>query len=196
MKDWKGNKKSVFATLGASSHSDSERQNEDLYDVPSYKGRLKITKDGKVYSLITNKFLKTSILPSGYKALIIMLKNPRKTKTLYLHRLIAETFIFNPLSKKTVNHINGIKTDNRIENLEWATQSENNKHAIDLGLRKINTIGFANYNKNKRVLSDSDVKFIKNNSHLSTKELCEILNVKNKYAVYDCKTDKSFKRYL
>jgi hypothetical protein len=52
-----------------------------------------------------------------------------------VHRLIAQAFIPNPLSKKQVNHKNGNKVDNRIENLEWVTQEENMQHAYDTGLK-------------------------------------------------------------
>ena len=69
----------------------------------------------------------------GYKTISLQTKKIRKN--FLIHRLVAQAFIPNPNNKKTINHINGIKTDNRVENLEWATYSENNYHAIKNGLR-------------------------------------------------------------
>lgn len=67
----------------------------------------------------------------GYLTVMIVTET-RKQKRPYIHRLVAETFISNPKNKRTINHKNGIKSDNRAENLEWATQSENVKHAYDV----------------------------------------------------------------
>ena len=52
-----------------------------------------------------------------------------------IHRLVAITFLENTENKRTVNHIDGVKTNNRVDNLEWATLSEQHKHAVDSGLK-------------------------------------------------------------
>jgi hypothetical protein len=57
-------------------------------------------------------------------------------KTYLLHRLVAQMFLPNPENKPQINHINGNKADNRLENLEWATRSQNMTHAYKMGLAK------------------------------------------------------------
>ena len=100
--------------------------------------KYEIDVDGNVWSwknLTTGKVrkLKTGKCSNGYHHVILYKNNERKN--ISIHRLVASAFIPNPEKKSTVNHINGIKTDNRIENLEWATQLENIRHAIKTGLR-------------------------------------------------------------
>ena len=92
-----------------------------------------VSDEGKVVSLRFNKirFLKETHDNYGY--CITRLRIKKTTITLKLHRIVAFAFLENPLNKQEVNHINGIKTDNSIENLEWVTRSENLKHAYNLG---------------------------------------------------------------
>lgn len=68
----------------------------------------------------------------GYRQVVIQSNGP---KTIKVHRLVALAWLPNPLNKETVNHKNGIKHDNRVENLEWATRSENTKHKYIIGLQ-------------------------------------------------------------
>ena len=89
----------------------------------------------EVYSKIKNRVLKGSV-NDGYIRFHLKTLD-EKIKTEKLHRIMALTFIPNPNNYPVVNHINGDKLDNRIENLEWCTVSHNNKEAYRLGLRKV-----------------------------------------------------------
>lgn len=73
----------------------------------------------------------------------VQMCNHGKLKKKYIHRLVAETFVENTHNKKTVNHKDGNKFNNSAENLEWATQKENNRHAVETGLNK--TMGSDNH---------------------------------------------------
>lgn len=111
------------------------------------------SQDGSIYSIKTGQKRKLWKTRLGYLQLSV-------NRTSYLaHRLIADVFIPNPSKKPYINHKNGNKSDNRIENLEWCTQAENIRHARDvLGVK----YGMPGINHPKRKVSEKEVRIIIN----------------------------------
>lgn len=91
-------------------------------------GRYIIYSDGVIWSGISKRFLKPQNI-NGYLCVVLHKKRYR------IHRLVAESFIPNSNNKPFINHKDGNKLNNDVNNLEWVTKSENFKHAFKLGLR-------------------------------------------------------------
>lgn len=114
-------------------------------DIKGYEGLYQISNLGRLRSLdryvrhkkikslrlLKGKIMSPTISNStGY--LVSTLYNKGKGKQVTIHRLVAETFIPNPENKPEVNHINGIRDDDRVENFEWVNRSENQLHAYKI----------------------------------------------------------------
>lgn len=122
------------------------KSTEVWVDVPGFEGAYQVSNTGMVRSLdrkVNGRFgssaikkgkvLKASPNKEGYYS--VSLSKKSKCTMFYIHRLLAVSFIPNLEHKREVNHINGNKQDNRLENLEWVSSSENRKHAWDTGLK-------------------------------------------------------------
>lgn len=115
-------------------------------DIPGYEGIYQVSNMGRVLSVKfgpksvavplrqTPKIMSASRSSSGY--FHVQLYKGGKSSTKLIHRLVAEAFIPNPDNLPQINHRDGNKANNRFDNLEWVTVSENQKHAIKLGLRE------------------------------------------------------------
>lgn len=111
-------------------------------DIKGYEGLYQISNFGRVKSLkrktlnskcLYDKILNNRINHNGY--FMIFLSKNKKIKGFRINRLVAEAFLPNPNNKPQVNHKDGNKTNNRIDNLEWCTAKHNTQHAIKNGLR-------------------------------------------------------------
>lgn len=97
-----------------------------MTDIKGYEGKYAITSCGKVYSYRSKKFLKPKQTRQGYLQVELCRNGSKESK--YIHRLVAETYIPNPLGLSEVNHKNEIKTDNYINNLEWISHEDNMRY--------------------------------------------------------------------
>jgi hypothetical protein len=106
---------------------------ENWKDILGYEMLYEVSSNGNIRNKKTSKILSNK---SNSYVTVSLFKN-KICKRFTAHRIVAEAFIKNPLNKKEVNHINGIKNDNRIENLEWCTSSENINHSWRIGTSKM-----------------------------------------------------------
>lgn len=102
-------------------------------DIKGYENLYQISNLGQVKSLRNNLILKPGLVGIGY--LSVNLCKDGKHNYKKIHRLVAEHFIENIDNLPCINHKDGIKTNNNVENLEWCTSSYNNKEAYRLGLK-------------------------------------------------------------
>jgi len=108
---------------------------EIFKDIEETNGEYIISNKGNIYSNKRNLQLKTRIDRYGYEIVTLWING--KAFTRKIHRLVAIAFIENPLKLETVNHKNGIKLDNRVENLEWLSVADNHRHGFDTGLHSM-----------------------------------------------------------
>jgi hypothetical protein len=118
---------------------DSLLENEVFKPYPKNTDYL-ISNKGRVYSNKTNRFIKQTLNRGGY--FWVNISCPQTYgKAKRIHRLVAETFLGeSPEGKPDINHIDGNKTNNNVENLEWSNKSLNGKHAYKIGLRGVNCL--------------------------------------------------------
>lgn len=105
-----------------------------LDDYPNYD----ISSEGRVYSRKRGIILKPFLDGWHYPCVDLTDRNGHRG-TRKIHRLVAKSFIPNPDNKPEVNHISGNKTDNSVDNLEWVTTAENQRHAVAIGLNDHST---------------------------------------------------------
>lgn len=93
-----------------------------------------VSKDGKIYSLIKNKLMKQIETKNGY--LVVYLKPKNKRRVFKIHRIVAITFLRNENNYPHINHKDGNKKNNKLNNLEWCSPKQNMEHSLRLGLHK------------------------------------------------------------
>jgi hypothetical protein len=158
-------------------------QEEVWKDVPGYEGMYQASSFGRVRSPYQRGkgiyTLKPVMSSSGYFTVNIKGKMPT------VHRLVAKAFIPNPEVKRCVNHKDGIKTNNNLDNLEWVTHKENLHHAIGLGLkiRVPMAAALASAEKSRKPVISRCVTTGEEIKHGSRSE-CAIYLGKHKSAVY------------
>lgn len=107
---------------------------EEWRDIEGYEGVYQVSSMGRVRNTTKKNGKTISVFTRGRGYGGVALRKNNAPVSVYVHRLVAMAFINKPEYANIVNHKNGIKKDNRVENLEWCNHAENSKHAIATGL--------------------------------------------------------------
>ena len=155
----------------------------------SFNTAYEVSNLGRVKNRNTGKVLAERDNGHGYK--IISFYYGDNGRTYYIHRLVAGEFIPNPLNKPEVNHLDGNKGNNQVNNLEWCTRPENSKHAYKTGLIKksekqirIATEIINRVNSDPIKKAETRRKIIATNSKKSSREY--MINSSNQFKPLKC----------
>ncbi|MBQ9657346.1 MAG: HNH endonuclease [Clostridia bacterium] len=121
---------------------------KDIIETSNYA----VSSLGRIKNTKTNRLLNPSELGNGYKQVSLKMNDTGKFKKEYIHRLVAKYFIENPDNKKEVNHKDGNKNNNNMDNLEWVTPSENQKHKYDVLKSKTSNRLIGQYTKDDKFI--------------------------------------------
>lgn len=137
-----------------------QSKDQNRCDIKGYEGLYEVDRVGNVYSKVTTRSRRKRMLKpyqNGIGYLKVTLYKNKKQKKHYVHRLVAEAFIAKHPDLPEVNHIDGNRSNNAVENLEWCNRSQNVKHTYDVGGRLSNRethIG-NNYNGKQVIVIDA-----------------------------------------
>ena len=142
-------------------------------DIGGYDGLYQVSNCGRVKSFHNGeRILKLRLDNKGKGYLNVHLSRGGAAKNCAVHRLVAEAFVPNPEGKREVNHIDGNPQNNRVENLEWCTRSENVNHAVAWGLIK------SGENSPRAKLTSEQVRYIRDNPDgLTQRQLAAVFGV-------------------